>query len=91
VIEGDDKCITDSALAGCENSNVKTTNMTRRTFYPTRGEEVTDPTQDGEKTMHRYRVLRVQADWTFTLQSEFPVKELRHLPKKKMPPRGTTY
>jgi hypothetical protein len=37
-----------------------------------------------------YRVFRAQADWTFILPSEFPAKELRHLPIK-MPPRGTTY
>jgi hypothetical protein len=29
-----------------------------------------------------YRVFRAQADWTFILQSEFPAKELRHLPRK---------
>jgi hypothetical protein len=37
----------------------------------------------------KYRVFRVQADWTFILPSELPAKELRHLPRK-MPPRGTT-
>jgi hypothetical protein len=37
-----------------------------------------------------YRVFRAQADWTFILPSEFPAKELRHLPRK-MPPRGITY
>jgi hypothetical protein len=88
VIDGDDECTTQSALD--VKTNVKITNMTRRTFYPTRGEEVTDPTQDGEKTVQRYRVFRAQADWTFILQSEFFAKELRHLPKK-MQPRGTTY
>jgi hypothetical protein len=37
-----------------------------------------------------YRVFRAQADWTFILLSEFPAKELRHLPRK-MAPRGTTH
>jgi hypothetical protein len=33
-------------------------------------------------TILLYRVFRAQADWTFILPSELPVKELRHLPKK---------
>jgi hypothetical protein len=37
-----------------------------------------------------YRVFRAQADWTFILRSEFPAKELRHLPRKMLP-RGTAY
>jgi hypothetical protein len=37
-----------------------------------------------------YRVLRAQADWTFILLSEFPLKELRHLPRKLLP-RGITH
>jgi hypothetical protein len=37
-----------------------------------------------------YRVFRAQADLTFILPSEFPAKELGHLPRK-MPPRGATY
>jgi hypothetical protein len=37
-----------------------------------------------------YRLFRTQADWTFNLPSEFPAKELRHLPRK-MPPRSTSY
>jgi hypothetical protein len=41
VIEGDDKCATESALA-VKNSIVKTTNTMRRTFYPAHGEEVTN-------------------------------------------------
>jgi hypothetical protein len=31
-----------------------------------------------------------QADWTFILPSEVPVKKLRHLPRK-IPPRDTAY
>jgi hypothetical protein len=37
-----------------------------------------------------YQVFRVQADWTFILQSELPAKELRHLPRKMLL-CGTTY
>jgi hypothetical protein len=33
---------------------------------------------------------KAQADWTFILPSEFPAKELHHLPRK-MPLRGTMY
>jgi hypothetical protein len=46
-------------------------------------------------------MFRVQADWTFTLQSELPTKALRHLPRKMLPlayytsqsvvPRGTIF
>jgi hypothetical protein len=32
-------------------------------------------------------MFRAQADWTFILPSEFPAKELRHLPRK-MPPQA---
>jgi hypothetical protein len=35
-------------------------------------------------------MFRAQADWTFILPSEFPAKELRHLPRK-VSLRGTTY
>jgi hypothetical protein len=35
----------------------------------------------------KYRVFRVQADWTFILPSELPTKELRHL-SRKMPPQA---
>jgi hypothetical protein len=37
-----------------------------------------------------YQVFRAQADWTLILPSQFPAKELCHLPRN-MPPRGTTY
>jgi hypothetical protein len=30
-------------------------------------------------------VFRAQADWTFTLPSELPTKELRHLLRKMLP------
>jgi hypothetical protein len=30
-------------------------------------------------------VFRAQADWTFILPSDFPTKELRHLPRKMLP------
>jgi hypothetical protein len=33
------------------------------------------------------QTLRAQADWTFTLPSELPTKELHHLPRK-MPPQA---
>jgi hypothetical protein len=32
-------------------------------------------------------MFRAQAVWTFILPSEFPTKELRHLPRK-MPPQA---
>jgi hypothetical protein len=32
-------------------------------------------------------VFRAQADWTFSLPSELPTKELRHLPRK-IPPQA---
>jgi hypothetical protein len=34
-----------------------------------------------------YRVFRAQADWTFILPSDLPMKELRHLPRK-IPPKA---
>jgi hypothetical protein len=40
--------------------------------------------------MPLYLVFRAQADWAIILPSEFPAKELRHLPRK-MPPGGTMY
>jgi hypothetical protein len=46
--------------------------------------------EGGEDIVGMYRVLRAQANWTFILPSEFPEKELCHLPRN-MPPRGITY
>jgi hypothetical protein len=35
--------------------------------------------------MELYKVLRVQADWTFILPLELPTKELRYLLRKMLP------
>jgi hypothetical protein len=37
--------------------------------------------------INKYRVFRAQADWTFILPPELPMKELRHLPRK-IPPEA---
>jgi hypothetical protein len=42
------------------------------------------------KEISKYMVFRAEADWTFILLLELPVKELRHL-LRKMLPHGTMH